>query len=225
MTATGELKLQDGRVVGKASQPHRDRGDVSRGIRRPFRCGFASSAGESLPATVIKKPGPAANVKPSVTGVFKGNGKEAKLAHVSAHWREPFNDKPSMVLVFTEKDHSKDKKPDFNAVFGKFGSALIISLHEDGGIFGCQVVHTAHEKQGFTAIGQIKTNNFTFADGKVEGELTTDGEDEVFGETWEVNLKFVAPLGEIPKEYDVADTKKPGKGRNRRARDEETNGG
>ena len=58
-----------------------------------------------------------------------------------------------MVLVFTEKDHSKDKKPDFNAVFGKFGSALIISLHEEGGIFGCQVVHTAHEKQGFTSIG------------------------------------------------------------------------
>ena len=148
-----------------------------------------------------------ANVKPSVTGVFKGNGKEAKLAHVSAHWREPFNDKPGMALVFTEKDHSKDKKPDFNAAFGRFGSALIISLHEDGGIFGCQVVHTAHEKQGFTAIGQIKTNNFIFADGKVEGELTTDGEDEVFGETWEVNVKFVAPLGEIPKEFQAADQK------------------
>ncbi len=86
-----------------------------------------------------KKPGPAANVKPSVTGVFKGNGKEAKLAHVSAHWREPFSDKPSMVLVFIEKDHSKNEKPDFDAGFGKFGSALIISLHEDGDIFGCEV--------------------------------------------------------------------------------------
>src|SRR5213076_1913343 len=72
-------------------------------------------AGESLPATVKKKPGPAANVKPSVTGVFKGNGKDAKIAYVSAHWREPFGDKPSIVLLFTEKDHSKDKKPDFNA--------------------------------------------------------------------------------------------------------------
>jgi hypothetical protein len=94
-------------------------------------------------------------------------------------------------------------------VFGKFGSALIISLHEDGGIFGCQVVHTAHEKQGFTSIGQIKTNNFQFANGQVQGELTTDGQAEVFGETWDVNLKFVAPLGEIPKEFQVADSKKP----------------
>jgi hypothetical protein len=165
-------------------------------------------AGESVPATVAKKPGPAANVKPSVTGVFKGNGKDAKLAHVSAHWREPFSNQPSMVLVFTEKDHSKDKKPDFDAGFGKFGSALIISLHEDGDIFGCQVVHTAHQKQGFSSIGQIKTNNFQFADGKVQGELTTDGQAEVFGETWEVNLKFVAPLGEIPKEFQVADSEK-----------------
>src|SRR6266545_4023739 len=208
--ATGELKLQDGRVSGKASQPNHTEKFFSAGFDVRFDVALLR-AGESLPATVKKQPGPAANVKPSVTGVFKGNGKEAKIAHVSAHWREPFNNQPSIVLVFTEKDHSKDKKPDFNAAFGKFGSALIISLHEDGDIFGCQVVHTAHQKQGFSSIGQIKTNNFEFADGKVQGELTTDGQAEVFGETWEVNLKFIAPLGEIPKEFQVADSEKPEK--------------
>jgi len=182
--ATGELKLQDGRVSGKASQPNYTEKFFSAGFDVRFDVALLR-AGESLPATVKKQPGPAANVKPSVTGVFKGNGKEAKIAHVSAHWREPFNNQPSIVLVFTEKDHSKDKKPDFNAAFGKFGSALIISLHEDGDIFGCQVVHTAHQKQGFSSIGQIKTNNFQFADGQVQGELTTDGPAEVFGETWE----------------------------------------
>ena len=66
------------------------------------------------------------------------------------------------------------------------------------------MVHTAHQKQGFTSIGQIKTNNFQYADGQVQGELTTDGQDEVFGETWEVNVQFVAPLGEIPKEFQPA---------------------
>lgn len=208
--ATGELKLQDGRVSGKASQPRDSEGMFPTAFDVHFDVALLR-AGESLPATVKKKPGPAANVKPSVTGVFKGNGKEAKLAHASAHWREPFNNQPSIVLVFTEKDHSKDQKPDFDAGFGKFGSALIISLHEDGDIFGCQVVHTAHQKQGFSSIGQIKTNNFEFADGKVQGELTTDGQAEVFGETWEVNLKFVAPLGEIPKEFQVADSEKPEK--------------
>ena len=145
--ATGELKLQDGRVSGKASQPNETEGMFPAGFDVRFDVALLR-AGESLPATVKKKPGPPANVKPSVTGVFKGNGKDAKLAHVSAHWREPFNNQPGMVLVFTEKDHSKDKKPDFHAAFGEFGSALIISLHEDGGIFGCQVVHMAHQKQG-----------------------------------------------------------------------------
>jgi hypothetical protein len=204
-SATGELKLQNGRVIGKASQPNETDAMFPSGFDVHFDVALLK-AGASLPATTTKKPGPAANVKPSVAGIFKGNGKEAKLAFVSAHWREPFGDKPSMDLVFTEKDHSKDNKPDFNAAFGKFGSALIISLHDDGEIFGCQVVHSAHQKQGFSSIGSIHTNDFTFDNGKVEGELTTDGPVDTFGETWEVKVKFLAPLGEIPKEYQVAES-------------------
>jgi hypothetical protein len=199
--ATGELKLQDGRVIGKTNQPNETEGMFPSGLDVRFDVPLLR-AGESLPPS--KKPGPAANVKPSVTGVFKGNGKEAKPAYVSAHWREPFGDKPSIVLVFTEKDHSRDKKPDFNAGFGKFGSALIVSLHEDGDIFGCEVAHTALKHQNFSSIGKINTNDFEYADGQVKGELTTDGPADVFGETWEVNVKFVAPLGEIPKEFQPA---------------------
>jgi hypothetical protein len=109
-----------------------------------------------------------------------------------------------MVLVFTEKDHSKDKKPDFNAGFGKFGSALIVSLHEEGDIFGCEVAHSALKHQNFSSIGKINTNDFEYADGQVKGELATDGPADVFGETWEVSVKFVAPFGEIPKEFQTA---------------------
>ena len=203
---TAELKSKDGRVIGKASQPNETTGNFHSGFDVHFDVALLA-AGESLPAA--KKPGPAANVKPTVSGMFKGNGKEAKLAYVSARWGEPFSGKSSIVLVFSEKDHSQNKKPDFDAAFGKFGSALVISLHEDGNIFGCQVVHSAHKKQGFSSVGRIKTDNFKFEEGKVEGELTTDGEDEFFGDTWEVKLKFVVPLGEIPKEFQVPDSKKP----------------
>jgi hypothetical protein len=209
-SATGELKLQEGRVIGKASQPNETDSMIPSGFDAHFDVALLK-AGDSVPASITKKPGLAANVKPSVTGVFKGNGKDAKLAYVSAHWREPFGDKSSMDLVFTEKDHSKDKKPDLNAAFGRFGSALIISLHDDGSIFGCQVVHGAHQKQGFSSIGSIHTNDFTFEDGKVEGELTTDGQVDTFGETWEVKIKFIAPLGETPKEFQPADAKTPEK--------------
>ena len=40
------------------------------------------------------------------------------------------------------------------------------------------------------------------------GELTTNGPSSIFDETWEVNLKFEAPLGEMPKEFQVAEEKK-----------------
>src|SRR5262249_24007430 len=204
--ATGEIKVQDGRAIGKASQPNETEGMFRSGWDVRFDVPLLH-AGESLPPS--KKPGPAANVKPIVTGIFKGNGKDAKLAYVSAHWREPFGDKPSIVLVFTEKDHSKDKKRDFNAGFGKFGSALIVSLHEDGDIFGCEVAHNALKHQNFSSIGKINTNDFEYADGQVKGELATDGPADVFGETWEVNVKFVAPLGETPKEFQPAVAKEP----------------
>ena len=204
--ATGELKLEGARMIGKANQPNETEGMFPSGLDVRFDVPLLR-AGESLPPS--KKPGPAANVKPSATGVFKGNGKDAKLTNVSAHWREPFGDKPSIVLVFTEKDHSKDKKPDFNAGFGKFGSALIVSLHEDGEIFGCEVAHSALKHQNFSSIGKIQTNNFEYADGKVQGELTTDGPADVFGESWEVNVKFVARFGEIPKEFQPAAAKEP----------------
>ncbi|MGI8438110.1 MAG: hypothetical protein ACR2NX_14630 [Chthoniobacterales bacterium] len=172
-------------------------------------------AGESLAA---KKQSPAANVKPTVTGTFKGNGKEAKLAYVFAHWGDPFDGKAGIVLVFTEKDHSQAKKPDFDASFGKFGSALIISVFEDGQIYSCQVAHSAHKKQGFSSTGNIETNDFKYEDGKVEGEITTHGQVETFGETWEVALKFVAPLGPTPKDLQPPESKQE----NRPARSQTT---
>src|SRR6266496_5430088 len=73
--ATGELKLQDGRVSGKARQPRDTEGMFPTDFEVRFDVKLLA-AGESLAATVTKKPGPAANVKPTVTGVFKGNGKE-----------------------------------------------------------------------------------------------------------------------------------------------------
>jgi hypothetical protein len=129
---------------------------------------------------------------PPISGVFKGNGKEAKLAYVTTLKGEPFADKPTIVLIFSEKDPSKDKKPDFNAVFGKHGSALIIKIYEDGKIVGCQVVHTALKQSGFSSVGTIKMSDFKLENGKIQGKLSTGGEDEFFGDKWEVNLKFQA---------------------------------
>ena len=91
-TATGELKQQAGRVTGKASVSDDAQGMFPSSFDVRFDTALLKT-GDSLPASTARKGGPAANVKPSVTGVFKGNGKDAKLAYVSAQWREPFNDK------------------------------------------------------------------------------------------------------------------------------------
>jgi hypothetical protein len=206
-STTGELKRQDGRVTGKAIAASDPQDMIPFSFDVKFDVALIK-ASASLPASTPVKRGPAANVPPTVSGVFKGNGQDAKIAFVSARWGEPFSGKTGIVLVFSEKDHSKIKKPDFDAAFGKLGSALIISVHEDGQIFGCQVAHSAHKKSGFSSIGNIEMNDFTYADGKVEGELTTNGQVETFGETWEVKLKFVAPLGEVPKEFQAPESKK-----------------
>jgi hypothetical protein len=127
-----------------------------------------------------------------VSGVFKGNGKEAKLAYVSTRKGEPFADKPTTIITFTEKDHSKEKKPDIKAGFGDFGSALIITINDEGKIIGCVVAHAAHEKKGFSSVGDIKMSDFKVKDGKIQGKIATDGEQKTFGQTWEVNIKFQA---------------------------------
>jgi hypothetical protein len=54
----------------------------------------------------------------------------------------------------------------------------------------------------------MEANPFNYEDGKVEGELSTNGPVDTFGEKWETKLKFVAPLGEIPKQYQVAESTK-----------------
>ena len=182
----GELKLAESRAVGKAKLALDGEGSFAKSFEFEFAVGLIGSAAEEA-----QKADPLAKL--GVSGTFKGNGKQAKIAFVSAHVDEEFSGKPGLKLVFTELDHSKDKKPGFKASFGDFGSAIIISCHEDGSVFGCQVSHAAHKQRGFSSIGTIELTEFQVAGGQVQGTLTTGGETETFGETWEVNLKFAAP--------------------------------
>lgn len=128
--------------------------------------------------------------KKPVSGLFKGNGQDGKLAFASAQKGDPINDKPTVVLIFTEKDHSKEKNPRIKAFFGDFGSALIITCTHDGKVVGCEVAHSNHKKSGFNDLGVMKSKDFKIADGKVAGKLTTDGEVDTFGEKWEVKIEF-----------------------------------
>jgi hypothetical protein len=145
---------------------------------------------------LFASPSPAQTVpdKPVVSGKFLGDGKDGKIQYLVVQTRESFSDKPAIKLVFTEKNPASSKKPDFDAAFKELGSALILSVFKDGGIFGCEVAHTSHEKSPFTALGQIKITDFTVTDTTVSGHVITPGELEAFGQKWEVDLTFSAPL-------------------------------
>ncbi len=205
--AKAALKIENGRATGSATHPLDPSAMIPRSLEVKFNIALLKANEEMAAGPAKKTGGPAANVKPTVSGTFKGNGTDAKLNYVSARWTEPFSGKKGILLVFTEKDHSKDSKPDNGAMFGKYGNALIISTHEDGAIYSCQVVHNAMKNKGFSSSGSIEASPFTYADGKVEGEITTNGPVDTFSEKWEVKLKFEAPLGETPKEFQVAEEK------------------
>jgi hypothetical protein len=133
-------------------------------------------------------------VKPTVTGKFVGNGKNAAIQFVLVEEREAFSDKEAIKLIFTEKDPATAKKPSWDAGFGKLGSALVLSVFYDGQIFGCEVSHSAHSKRGFSSVGEIKMVEFKIAGGNVTGHVSTGKELDAFGEKWEVDLTFAAPL-------------------------------
>lgn len=126
----------------------------------------------------------------TVSGKFTGNGNEAKLAFITAAKGDEFSGKPTIQIIMTEKDHSKEKRAAFKAGFGDFGSALIITVLHDGKIIGCEVAHSAHERKPFSSIGNIEMTDFKMADGTISGKLATKGEVETFRQKWEVNLEF-----------------------------------
>ena len=125
-----------------------------------------------------------------VSGIFKGNDQPAKLAFVSAHKGTPLRGQETIKLVFTEKDHSKDEQADLKALFGDYGSALVIGIQLDGKVVTCDVRHEAHKQKPISSPTSVKMSEFKNENGQLSGKLATDGKAEAFGERWEVNLTF-----------------------------------
>ena len=126
----------------------------------------------------------------SVTGTFKGNGKDAKLAYAYARPGEPFSGEETVMVVLTEEDPGNNERPDFDAMFGKLGSALILTFQRSGDIIGCEVAHSALEKSPFSSLGSMKVSDFKIDGDKLTAKVSTGGEVENFGETWEADLSI-----------------------------------
>ena len=125
-----------------------------------------------------------------VSGIFKGNDQPAKVTFVSAHKGTPVAGKETIKLVFTEKDHSKDERPDLKALFGEYVSALVIGIEPNGKVVTCDVAHQAHKQKPISSPASLKMSEFKNEGGQISGKIATDGKAEAFGQTWEINLTF-----------------------------------
>ena len=125
-----------------------------------------------------------------VSGVFKGNDQPAKLVFVSAHKGTALAGKDTIKLVFTEKDHAKDERPGLKALFGDYGSALMIGIQPDGKVVTCDIAHEALKQKPISSPASVKMSEFKNEGGQISGKLATNGKEEAFGQTWEVSLIF-----------------------------------
>jgi hypothetical protein len=125
-----------------------------------------------------------------VSGVFNGNDQPAKLIFVSARKGTPVGGRDTIKLVFTEKDHSKDEQAASKALFGDYGSALIIGIQPDGKVVTCDILHEAHKQKPISSPASVKMTDFKNEGGQISGRLVTEGKQEAFEQTWEVNLLF-----------------------------------
>lgn len=156
------------------------------------RTSFLTIVASAIIACVAHAQAPVA--KPTVTGKFLGDGKDGKIQHLVVQPYDPFDDQPTIRLIFTEKNPSTSKKPDFDAGFKKLGNALIISAKKDGGVFGCEIVHSAHQKSPFSSVGRVKIKDFKVTDTHISGLIHSGGEQDFLGQKWEIELTFSAPL-------------------------------
>jgi len=126
-------------------------------------------------------------------GVYRANGKDAKLAYVIAQKGEPFHDMPVYILVFSENDASQDKNIDADARAGKFGDALIVKLCKtDWGwdVIGNNLVHSGLTGGSASGSGQIKAQDIALAGGEIRGKLKTNPGEKIAGQPLEVSLTF-----------------------------------
>lgn len=135
-------------------------------IRRSFMLGTAGLM--LLPAR-----GFAADIG---SGRYVVNGKEAKLAFVSAWAGGPSPTLQVIGILLTESDHSASRFQSTEAAYGKFGAALSIMLNRaDLQMLGATVVnHPGHKQLNAGVLSKdIQSEGVTSTADRIEGRFFT----------------------------------------------------
>jgi hypothetical protein len=157
----------------------------------------SANANANAPATPAATPQAVATptvatTGPAVSGTFTGNGKPATLTQVTAHKDDPSDGQPVTALVFSSKDQGGDDKAAFDALFDKFGDAIVVKVEPDGTIVGADVMHSALKSPSgsISLSGVLKLEGYSAAGGQISGHLTSGGPVDVFDQKLEVDLTF-----------------------------------
>lgn len=128
-----------------------------------------------------------AEADPSISGTYLIDGKPVQLKYAKAVKGEAFADKETTLVILSEKDGSKSKKPDIDAMFGKFGGALVLTITSDGELVGTQIVK---DKVQFSTSGNIKLSDYKVDGDNVSGKVASEGQQKFFENTWQIDLTF-----------------------------------
>ena len=142
-----------------------------------------------LPILVLLAPGASAQSAP--TGVYKANGKPSTLTQVTAHKGDPESGKPVTLLVFTSKDQGNDPKAGFNALFGKYGDAIVVKVFADGKIYSADIKHASLDLgpvPSATLFDVVQMKDYKVAGGEVSGHITA--KTDIRGQPVEIDLTF-----------------------------------
>ncbi len=131
---------------------------------------------------------------PPVSGKYLANNKEAKLAYALALQIDDWSGEPAYQIILTEKDPAGATKPDFDALFGKLGSALLVKITKSGKIIGTEICHQNLKRSGVSSIGNLNVEKFKIDANTIHGRIFTNGLAKVFDETWETDLTIAAPI-------------------------------
>jgi len=126
-------------------------------------------------------------------GKYIANGKEARLAFLSAKKGEPFSDRPVTILIFSEKDASRDARADFHAQMGDLGDALVVHLSkadDEWRVIGTEFAHSALKHSGASGSGIVNVKDVSVANGELSGHLVTEPNADLFDEPLAVDLRF-----------------------------------
>jgi len=162
--------------------------------KAPAPAANAAAPANAAPATPAAPTAPVAVSGAAVSGSYTVDGKPAALSVVTTHTDDPFDGKPIVDIIFTEKDPAGDADPATDAVFGNFGDAIVAKVEPDGTVVGADIVHTALNNHGASVSlsGVLTMQDYKVAGGQISGHLTSDGPTDVFGQKVAIDLTFHA---------------------------------